>query len=118
YYYTEDINETRVIKQAPLNLYNKYNANENKAFLISYNPSCLGSLNGSKINIAYWNIARTLDVYHLLLEHFSFVLCSSGIQPLKHRSLSNKAKGCLRCIRDNGFLYTVKYCIKKIIALN
>ena len=118
YYYTEDINETRVIKQAPLNLYNKYNANENKAFLISYNPSCLGSLNGSKINIAYWNIARTLDVYHLLLEHFSFVLCSSGIQPLKHRSLSNKAKGCLRCIRDHGFLYTVKYGIKKIIALN
>ena len=106
YYYTEDIEEKRIISQIPLRILNEYNAADEK--IITYNPQTMWNLNGTKFCADYWNEIRKYEYYNLFLEHF--INRNRGMQVIRKHGI---IIGGLMCIKDHGLRYTLAYSLKK-----
>lgn len=115
YYHTEDQNEIRLMKQAPLYLYNAFNSSRDKIPVIHYNPDCLWNFDGSEFNTSYWNATKKLSLYHLFLEHYAHVVCSATINTSPNKPFYRKVLGGIKCIKDHGLAYTIKYVLRNKI---
>lgn len=111
YYYTEDIEEKRLINQAPLKFVNEYN-NARDFYIATYNANIMWDVSGSKFCTNYWKVARTTDFYPLFLGHFSVVLNSTNSS--NKSWFFTKLDGLFKCIQDHGFAYTFVYFFKKL----
>ena len=105
YYYTNDTEEARIMKQAPLSAYQEYIAAEKEPSLITYFPFAMWRLDASDFSRHYWDRIRTSDFYYLFLGRISFENGAGGGESSSRPKLSN----IVGCIKDNGFAYTVKY---------
>ena len=114
YYYTEDPNELRIIKQAPVHAYNEYVACEDQAITVSYSPSVLWSVDGSEFNVNYWKNIKESDFYHLFITHFSVLVTNSSLPKAVNKPLYKKLIGGIKCIKDHGFLYTFQYALRRL----
>lgn len=117
YYYTEDIEENRIIKQIPQNMLEEYNENKNNAKIISYNPSFIWSLDASDYNLKYWNYIRTTNLYHLFFGHMAALFGGSVNPPVTSKTIGKKLIGGLKCVQDHGLLYTIKYTYKRFCSM-
>ena len=110
YYYTEDVEEKRIISQVPLSIFNAYSNVEKN--VIIYNTDIMWSTEGSAFGVEYWNLVRGLDYYNLFMEHF-INRNRSVIITKRHGVLV----GGLKCVKDHGLPYTIIYALKKIVHM-
>ncbi len=112
YYYSEDLEEKRIINQIPLRLSDEYNCTIDYAKLITYNMHDIWNLSGTKFWRSYWNKARESRFYELFLEHLAFIHCHVDF---RESWIMAKINGWFLCVQDHGLLYTLGYMIKKIV---
>lgn len=116
YYYTENLEEKRLINQVPLSLNNEYTEAEDDACMVVYNRDTMWNQEGSEFCNTYWEKVRKTPYYDLFLVHFSTrnVGNAGGVREPK---LTKKIKGGLMCIEDHGLIYTFAYSIRKLLRL-
>ena len=117
YYYTEDSEENRIIKQAPKHILDEFNTSKNCAKTISYNPNFIWSSIPSDYNLKYWNSVRNSDFYHLFLGHMAAIIEHSGKPMFISKPIIRKLAGGFKCIEDHGLLYTIKYAYRRICSI-
>lgn len=116
YYYTENLEEKRLINQVPLNLNNEYINAEEGANMLIYNKDTMWNQDGSDFCNKYWETVRKSTYYALFLVHFG-VRNVGNIGAPREPKLIRKFKGGLMCVEDHGILYTFVYSLKKAFRL-
>lgn len=118
YFYTENAEEIRVIKQIPRKMLEDYNSAKKCAKIISYNSNFVWNQEASEYNLKYWNFVKTTDFYHLFLAYFNVIIeHSTDHISTTPKSLIKKIIGALKCVLDHGFLYTIKYAYKRLCKI-
>ena len=118
YYYTENLEENRIIKQAPKKLLEKYNESKINAKIVTYNPEFIWTLEPSEYNLKYWEYIKKSDFYHLFFGHMAAMIGNSmsSNTPIP-KSMGRKLIGAIKCIQDHGFWYTIKYMYQRLRAM-